>query len=304
MRFLERMARLVGVRNRGRRRGRLLVGLGAIGLVVVGASRGVLFAPASAQVASGASSGMAGGPLDCVNVIHVFSNRGLALANAFRFSESRPTLQTDYRLGELTDADLRAFCDWQACIAANGYAHACALNDAGWEVCRVCDSAADCAGQPTSPQDCVDRARTPDRTACHAGLLQECLLQRAMRGPRDARLTQTCFESDLACAGQLAGDRSGEARAARHETDQVAVEVALRQMDIAGSLLGDAAAFSSDRAALLAAWDGGLPTDLAPDGAAIDDDGAADGMADADSRAVGDDAQRSASGAEAGAGDR
>jgi hypothetical protein len=257
---------------------RLFIGLGAVGLAALGAGRGALFTPAAAQVAPGPASGDAGAgmPLDCVDVIHVVANRGLALANAFRFSEVRPTLLTDYRLGDLADADLRAFCDWQACVTVNGYAHACAVNDAGWEICRVCDGAADCVDQAASQQDCVGRARAADRTACHAGLLQECLLQRAMRGPSDTRETQTCFESDLACAGQLPGDRSAEALAARHETDQVAVEVALHEMDIASSLLGDAAALAPDRAGLLARWDGGWPTDVEPDGAPIGDAGAGD----------------------------
>ena len=87
------------------------------------------------------------------------------------------------RLGDLSPTDLAAFCDWEACIRANGYAHACSINDAGWEACHVCDDPSSCSGNFMSEGDCAAHATDADRGACHVGLLEECLLQQAMRGP-------------------------------------------------------------------------------------------------------------------------
>ncbi len=254
-------------------RGHLLLGFAALSLIAVGAVTVTWSGASSAQATGSSTPGDGGGPLDCVNVTHLDRNRGLRLANTFRFGESQPSLQTEYRLADLSDADLRAFCDWEACVSTNGYNHTCWVNDAGWELCRVCDGSADCGDQPTSQDDCVARALAPGRAACHAGLLQECLLQRSMRGPNDHRTTQTCYRSGLACAGELPGDLTEQAQAARHETDQVAVETAVHEMDIAAALVPDAGPLEEGRAQLLASWDGGMPIDVTDDGAVLIEDG-------------------------------
>jgi hypothetical protein len=260
--------------NTHRRREHLDFGLAACLVLAAGMAAVVLaltWSGSSSAQATGASSSDPGGasaPIDCVTVTHLAMNRGLGLANAFRFGESQSSLQTSYRVGELNDADLRAFCDWEACVSTNGYNHSCGVNDRGWEFCRVCDGGADCDGYPISPQDCVQHAREPARASCHAGLLQECLLQRSMRGPTDVRLTRTCYQSKLACAGELPGDGTDEAVAARHETDQVAVEVAVKELGIAAELQPDAG-FAEAAAKLSTRWDGGLPVDLAEDGAVL-----------------------------------
>jgi len=198
--------------------------------------------------------------IDCVGVLDVVELRGVDVSNAWRFGEDASALRTTARLGELAPAQARAFCDWEACIRANGYGHVCALNDAGWESCRVCSTAADCDGRPMSPEECVAHASDVGRAACHVGLLQECLLQQAIRGPADPRTTRTCRWSAQACAGELAGDRSAEAMAAQHETDQVAVEQ--MNAEVAAIAATDAApGYVNEWREILSGWDGGLPPD-------------------------------------------
>jgi histone H3/H4 len=212
-----------------------------------------------------------GPTLDCVGVLHVKSLRGSGVANAQRFGQQNPALRTTKRLGDLQGADLAAFCDWEACITSNGYAHVCALNEGGLERCKVCDAGTDCAGRPMSRADCVAHATDVGRASCHAGLLQECLIQRALRGVADPRITETCAESDQACAGETLGDLTAEALAAQHETDQVTVQVYDEELGIAAQLAPDASNLAY-WSSVLSAWDGGLPTDV--------NDGGADGPSD------------------------
>jgi hypothetical protein len=196
--------------------------------------------------------------VDCVGVLGTRRMRGFEVANAKRFGEDNPALRTSYRLGQLPASDLATFCDWQACIATNGYSHVCGLNDAGWERCHVCDGSADCGGAPLNQADCVAHTTDPDRAGCHVGLLQECLLQRAIRGPADPRVTQTCAWSDQACAGQLAGDLSSQALAAQSETQQVIIEIADDELARSAQLTPDAAIVTYWQQQL-SLWDGGLP---------------------------------------------
>ncbi|WP_394844809.1 hypothetical protein LZC95_48155 [Pendulispora brunnea] len=145
-------------------------------------------------------------------------------------------------------------------MRTNGYAHACWINDAGWERCRVCDDADHCDGYPFNQEACVAHAADPDRASCHVGLLQECILQRSLRGPADARVTRACRLSAQACAGQLPGDRSAEALAAQHETDQVTMQVINRELDQADRLQPDSSFVRLWRTKL-SAWEGGVPSD-------------------------------------------
>ena len=194
--------------------------------------------------------------IDCVGVLHVAKLRGLRVANAQRYGEDSATLRTTSRLADLLPSDLRAFCDWESCIRANGYGHACGVNDGGWESCHVCGSAVDCNGQPMSQDDCVAHATDPDRAQCHVGLLQECLLQQALRGPADKRATQSCSLSQQACVGALPGDLSDQALAAQRETDQVTIEEAKEEEAIVRIAQPDA---TVPWPPAVCAWDGGLP---------------------------------------------
>jgi hypothetical protein len=199
--------------------------------------------------------------VDCVGALHVDVSRGYLLANAQRLSESNPSIGAMSRVADLAPSDLRAFCDWEACVRTNGYRHVCSVNDAGWESCRVCDGGADCDGLPAREDDCVAHAGDTGRASCHVFLLEECLLQRAIRAPGDPRLTEACRLSEAACAGQLPGDLSTQALAARRETDQVTVEECERELVIASALdaSGGSASYWEQR---FSAWDGGLPGDL------------------------------------------
>ncbi len=206
--------------------------------------------------------------VDCVSALHVTAMRDYAVANAERLAGTRPGIDAGARVADLAPADLGALCDWEACLRTNGYGHICYVADAGWEQCRVCDGSADCSGLPMSQDDCVARAQGPGVATCHVVLLEECLLQRAIRMPTDPRVTITCLQSGQACAGQLPGDLSAQATAARHETDQVAIEQAEREF--AGGLATDAEApgVASFWEQQFCMWDGGAPDDL---------DGGADG---------------------------
>ncbi len=216
--------------------------------------------------------------MDCVDVLRVNAIRGYRVANVHRFGESNPSLRTSYRLTALAQSDLSAFCDWEACLLTNGYGHTCWVNDAGWERCRVCDSGADCDGRPPSQADCIAHADDPARSQCHVGLLQECLIQQALRGPADPRVTQTCQLSKQACAGQLPGDLSAQALAAQHETDQVTIQLCGENLNLAAELEPDSSLVTSWRQ-ILSTWDGGLPpgeTDASPPEASAFDGDAAD----------------------------
>ena len=208
--------------------------------------------------ATGPPAAEAQKPLDCVGVLHVRRARGYEVANVQRFGESAPALRTGSRLADLPLGVLRSFCDWEACIRTNGYGHTCWLGDAGWELCRVCDGSADCDERPYSQDDCVTRASTANRSQCHVGLLEECLIQQALRGPADPRVTQACQLSAEACAGQLPGDLTAQAIAAQHETDQVTVQRCSEELDQAARLQPDSSLVAEWRQTL-ATWDGGLP---------------------------------------------
>lgn len=208
--------------------------------------------------------------LDCVGVLLVPQLRGGSFfANTRRYGKDSPALRETTRLADLSDSDLRAFCDWEACVRTNGYNHACWLNDAGIEKCRVCEEAGDCGGFPRSREDCVAHARDPKRAACHVGLLQECLIQRGVRGFGDPRVTRTCWASREACRGQLDGSLVDEARAAQNETDQVSVEALVREVDLAAELEPDAAGPNGNIGFWrkeLSGWQGGLPTEVSDAG--------------------------------------
>jgi hypothetical protein len=195
--------------------------------------------------------------IDCVGALQVVVSRGYGVSNALRFGASNPSLRTAARIVDLDAGSLRAFCDWQACVRTNGYAHVCWVNDAGWERCRVCDGGADCDGLPTSQDDCV--AQATGRAQCHVGLLEECLLQQAIRGPNDPRVTQSCVLSGEACAGQLPGDLTTQALAAQNETSQVTIEECAKELDAAAQLVPDANLSYWEQQ--LSMWDGGLPSD-------------------------------------------
>jgi hypothetical protein len=249
---------------------------------------GALDPSSDVQLAVDASSPVPPYWIDCVGVIHVVQWRGIELANATRFGESNPSLRTVARISDLGASDLRAFCDWEACVRVNGYGHTCWVNDAGFEQCRMCDGSADCDGHAMSEDDCVAHASDPGRATCHVGLLQECTLQQSLRGPADTRVTQTCAWSAQACAGSLPGDLTTQALAAQHETDQVAVEEATWEESVYAKLVGPDASQFDAWLAIVAQWDGGTPIDVGDASAEAQgaeetggDDGGADDGADA-----------------------
>jgi hypothetical protein len=243
------------------------------GVTLGGAEGGVLLPEVSKRPSSGGRSatsapwrtsidGIPDYYIDCVGVTHVLHFRTTGVANATRFGEGSATLRTAARLVDLSNTDLRAFCDWETCIRSNGYHHTCWVNDAGRENCRVCSSADDCNGDPLNQNDCVAHANDVGRAQCHVGLLEECELQQALRGPADSRVTQACALSRQACAGTLRGDLSLQALAAQHETDQVTIEECRRELDVAAGLFADGGdSVVQYWKTRLAAWDGGMPPD-------------------------------------------
>jgi hypothetical protein len=200
--------------------------------------------------------------VDCVSALHVVAMRDYGVANAERLADTRPWIDASARVSDLAPADLAAWCDWEACLRTNGYGHVCYVNDAGWEQCRVCDASADCSGFPLSQGDCVAHAGDPGVATCHVVLLEECLLQRAIRLPNDPRVTTTCFLGGQACAGLLPGDLSSQAVAARHETDQVVVEEAEREFVIGLEADAEPAGVGAFWEQQFCMWDGGAPDDL------------------------------------------
>lgn len=212
------------------------------------------------------AAGPVQGPrIDCVGVLQVTDIRGHYLGNARRFGKSDPALRQVARLTELSAADLADFCDWEACVRANGYAHSCHIDDGGVERCRVCDAGDDCEGFFMNREACTSKSHEQDRAQCHAGLLQECLLQQGMRGFADGRLTRTCWLSTEACAGRLPGDQAAAGLAAQHETNQVTVEVCGREVEQTAALQPDSAVTSAvveQWRAKLSQWDGGPPSDV------------------------------------------
>jgi hypothetical protein len=194
-----------------------------------------------------------------VGVLNVQAQRGYLVANVHRFAEGNSALRRSTRIADLAPGDLRAFCDWEACIRTNGYNHSCWVDDGGVERCKVCDGSADCNGRPLSQGDCVAHAVDPGRLDCHVGLLQECLIQRALRGSASACNTESCRWSDQACSGLLPGDLTARAIVAQHETDQVTVGECGLELVQSAKLLPDGGV--EDLAAanqLLSLWDGGL----------------------------------------------
>ena len=215
--------------------------------------------------------------VNCVGTLHVAGWRGHDVANAWRYGEANPPLRTSARVADLSPADLATFCDWEACVQANGYNHTCWVDDAGWERCRMCDGSADCGERFTSQAGCIARATQAGRATCHVGLLQECALQRALRGPADTRVTQTCWLSQQACAGALPGDLSAQALSAQHETDQVTVEERDNELRAYQTLWPDSGVWDAWQAERPTVWDGGAPTNVDPfDGAPLPDTGASD----------------------------
>ncbi len=206
--------------------------------------------------------------VDCVSALHVTAMRAYGVANAERLADTRPWIDAGARVSDLAAVDLRAFCDWEACLRTNGYGHICYVGDAGWEQCRVCNGSADCSGLPMSQDDCAAHAQDPGAATCHVVLLEECLLQRAIRMPTDPRVTKTCALSEEACAGQLPGDLSAQAAAARHETDQVTIEQSEREFTVGLASDAEPPAVASFWEQQFCMWDGGVPDDL---------DGGADG---------------------------
>ncbi len=204
--------------------------------------------------------------IDCVDVMRVRSHHGYEFANVRRLGRSSPTFRTTARVADLSPADLAELCDWEACVRTNGYGHVCWVTDAGWERCRVCDGGADCEGRPMSREECVAQASAPLRAACHVGLLQECLIQRGLRGMADRRVTQTCVLADQTCRGELPGDLTAQALAAQHETDQVTIQVCNEELDLATQRQPDATIIPYWRD-VLSMWEGGLPSDVDGGGA-------------------------------------
>ncbi len=182
--------------------------------------------------------------VDCVNVLHVVSLRGVAAANAYRFGEDASSVRTTARIADLDPTTLRAFCDWEACIQANGYAHVCTVQDGGWESCRVCDSSADCQGGALSGDDCVAHASDLGRAQCHVGLREECLLQRAILELPDVDASYACRASELTCAGMLPGDLTTPELDARQETIQAMYQ----------ELYGEVIAADGPDSAITQAW--------------------------------------------------
>jgi hypothetical protein len=210
---------------------------------------------------------------DCITTLQIDRERGLYASNVHRFGvgadlSADPFVRYSARISDLPPDTLKGFCDWEACLRTNGYAHACWVDDARLEQCRVCDGDAGdtCDGFPMDQAACVAQAAVPGRASCHVGLLQDCLIQRAIRGFPDARVTETCRLSAQACAGELAGDLSEQAHAAKLETDQVTMESALCAVETRAaanqSQHPDAAAqFKAYWLGVLSGWDGGLPAD-------------------------------------------
>jgi len=201
---------------------------------------------------------------DCISILQIIRQRGLDVSNVHRFGADDPTVRYSARISDLTPDTLKSYCDWEACLRTNGYAHACWVDDAGIEHCRVCDGDAGdmCDGFPMDQAACVTQAA--GRASCHVGLLQDCLIQRATRGFPDSRVTQTCRLSAQACAGELPGDLTEQAHAAAHETDQVTIERVLCDVEakVVQSQYPDAAAgYKADWLKTLSPWDGGLPAD-------------------------------------------
>jgi hypothetical protein len=105
---------------------------------------------------------------------------------------------------------------------------------------------------------------------CQVVLLEECLLQRAIRMPTDPRVTTTCALNARACSGQLPGDLAAQAATARNETDQVAIEQSEREFAVGLAADAEASGFGDFWEQQFCTWDGGVPDDL---------DGGADGWA-------------------------
>jgi len=76
---------------------------------------------------------------------------------------------------------------------------------------------------------CVADATSDGRKNCHVGLLQDCLIQRAVRGFADPRVSDTCERSARACAGSMPGDLTADGQFAADETQQIAVERAVSE---------------------------------------------------------------------------
>jgi hypothetical protein len=90
----------------------------------------------------------------------------------------------------------------------------------------------------------------------------------------------------LACAGELPGDLSSQALAAQHETDQVAVEQCIREVDDAARLnpnprFPDPQQYWRKQ---LSEWEGGLPADSLVDMSVLWDAGPGDASSDGDSQ--------------------
>lgn len=194
-----------------------------------------------------------------------------------RFGTDTPGLRASARLSDLSAADRAGFCDWEACLKANGYAHACTVAEAGVEPCRVCTDAGDtCDGFPRSQAECVAGIVSAGRATCHLGLLEDCLIQRAIRGFGDARRTISCQLSDDACAGVLPGDRATDFAFADHETSQVTVERLIVELDMTRTVVRKEDLYFHGWEARLAAWDGGLPADTLVDAGHLNHDAAAE----------------------------
>jgi len=207
---------------------------------------------------------------DCISILQIARERGLNVSNVHRFGVDEnlvvdPFVRYSARISDLPPDTLKGFCDWEACLQTNGYAHANWVDDAGIERWRVCDiDAGDtCDGFPMDQAACVAQATLPGRASCHVGLLQDCLIQRAIRGFPDSRVTETCRLSAQACAGQLPGDLTEQAQAAAHETDQVTIERVLCDVAAGAALYPDTSAEykSGWQQRILSGWDGGLPAD-------------------------------------------
>lgn len=214
----------------------------------------------------------------CVEKLQIRVWRGVKASNVHRFRPEDPHVRFEARLGELGDRDLADYCDWEACLAADGYNHECFADDGGAgqrpiERCRVCTPDQPCGGS-TSRTACVAAAKEPGRDTCHIGLLQDCLIQRAIRGFSDPRVSETCERSARACAGDMPGDLATDGQFAAHETEQIAVERAIVEVRFsaarrdAGADAGDAGnAPVTEIEEKLATWTGGFARDAFDGGA-------------------------------------
>jgi len=200
---------------------------------------------------------------DCISILQIIRQRGLDVSNVHRFGTDDPNVRYSARVSDLPLDTLKSYCDWEACLRTNGYAHACWVDDAGLEQCGVCDGGAGdtCDGFPMDQTACV--AQAAGRANCHVGLLQDCLIQRAIRGFPDSRVTETCRLSAQACAGELPGDLTEQAHTAAHETDQVTIERVLCDVAAGAAAYPDTSAEykSGWQQRILSGWDGGLPVD-------------------------------------------